>query len=136
MEYQELVTVLAERTHYTRREIRQILRLLVKTIRETLEDGRDVHIYGLGRFQNLEARARSGRHPITGERIPIPARRRIKFEPIDEFRDAVRASAELFKKESLEARFGLPRKEDRHGKVWRGDRSGKSAKGKEGRKRG
>jgi nucleoid DNA-binding protein len=123
MEYQDLVTVIARQTNYTRREIRQIVRLLVKIIGDTLEDGRDVQIWGLGRFSNLEARARTGRHPVTGKQIPIPARRRLKFEPIITLRDRIRESGNRFKKESLETRYGLPKKEKRHGKIRGQDRS-------------
>jgi DNA-binding protein HU-beta len=132
MEFQDLVTVLAEQTNYTRREIRQILRELAQIIGQAIEEGRDVHVWGLGKFRNVEAKARSGRHPVTGERIPIPPSRRLKFEPTDELRDRAKASADLFNKETLEVRYGLPKKEKRHGKVRSRNRSQQGAKGKEG----
>lgn len=117
MEYQELVIALANRTNYTKREIRSIIRELSLLIKETIQDGRDVQLWGLGRFRNVPARARVGRNSITGEPVSIPATRRVKFEPNVPFRDGVRKSAVLFKKESLETKYGLPKKEKRHGKV-------------------
>lgn len=117
MEYQELVITLAARTSYTRREIRNIVRALSRVIKETLEDGRDVQIWGLGRFRNVGARPRVGRHPITGDVIHIPATRKVKFEPNTTFKNNIKDSAVLFKKESLETKYGLPKREKRHGKV-------------------
>jgi nucleoid DNA-binding protein len=111
------------------------LLLFSKVVGDALADGRDVQVYSLGRFKNLESGARSGRHPVTGERIPIPPSRRIKFEPIPLLRAKIKDSADLFKKESLETRYGLPKKEKKHGKVWRGYRPRKGSKGKEGRTR-
>jgi len=132
MEFQELVTELSNQTNYTKREIRHILRLLVKLIVENIVNGRDVQIWGLGRFRNLPAKARTGRHYITGARIDIPASRRLKFEPIIEIKNRVRESISLFKKESLEAKYGLPKKEKRHGKIWSSHRPPQSTQRKEG----
>lgn len=117
MEYQELVITLANRTNYTKRETRNVIRELALVIRRALEEGRDVQIWGLGRFKNVGARARVGRHAITGDVIQIPATRKVKFEPSATFRDDVKKSAHLYKKESLETKYGLPKKETKHGKV-------------------
>jgi DNA-binding protein HU-beta len=133
MEFQELVTVLSRETKYTKREIRRILLLFADIVGRALEEGRDIQVYNLGRFKNLESGARSGRHPVTGERIPIPPSRRIKFDPIPMLRERVKKSADLFKKESLETRYGLPRKEKQHGKVRSGNRPRQGTKREEGR---
>jgi len=132
MEFQDLVTVLAEQTNYTPREIRQILRLFVQSIVETLTEGRDVQVWGLGKFRNVAAGARSGRHAVTGERVLIPPSRRIKFEPIQEFREKVKTSATLFNKESLETKYGLPKKEKDSGKVRSRNRPQQDTKGEKG----
>jgi nucleoid DNA-binding protein len=134
MEYQELISVLSDETKYTRREIRKILRLFAKHVRKALGDGRDVHIYGLGKLQNCPAKARVARDPRTNGAKPmiVPATRRVRFIPSDDLKAIVQASITLFKEENLELRFGLPRKEKRHGKVRSRDRSEEGTQGKEG----
>jgi DNA-binding protein HU-beta len=135
MEFQELVSVLADESSYTRREIRAILRLFSQAVREALADGRDVQVWGLGRFLNLPAKERSGRNPHTGERVRIPATRRVKFDPAKELRASVKASSDLFNTGvSLEQRYGLPRKrkEMKRGKVRSRDRPEQGPEGKEG----
>jgi len=131
MEFQELVTVLSRETRYTKREIRRILLLFADVVGRALEEGRDIQVYNLGRFKNLESGARSGRHPVTGERIPIPPSRRVKFEPIPTLRERVKNSVTIFRKESLETRYGLPKKEKQHGKIRSGHRPKQDPKGKE-----
>lgn len=135
MEYQELITNLAADTKYTRREIRKILQMLAQHVRAALKDGRDVHVYGLGKFMNLPSAARVGRHPITGDRIDIPATRRVRFIPADDLKTSVQASDVLFKEENLELKYGLPRKEKKRGQVRSRDRPKEGAQGKEGRSR-
>jgi integration host factor subunit beta len=127
MEFQELVTVIADQTSYTRREIRQILRLLAQIVGDAVEEGRDVHMCDLGTFRNLEAGARVGRHPRTGARIDIPARRRLKFEPEIMLRNRIRAS-KIFKEVPLEKRYGVPKERsltERYGLPKKGKRHGK-----------
>lgn len=135
MEYQELVTVLADKSNYTRREVRNILRLLVDVIRDAIENGRDVRIRALGRFANVETGPKVGRHPGTLEVMHIPATRKVKFDPTKEFKRKVKESVHLFRKESLETKYGLPRKEKPHGEVCSGNRPQQGAERKEGRGR-
>ena len=117
MDYQELIVNVATETGYTKREIRHILRVLARTIVENVVSGRDVQIWELGTFKNLPAKARVGRHAVTGDPIPIPEGRRVKFEPMRKFKSRVRRSLTLLRGDSLEMRFGLPRKEKSRGKV-------------------
>lgn len=123
MEFQELVESLSKQTSYTRREIRYVLYLLIEIIRDNLTNGRDTQIRKLGKFKNVPAGQRAVRNQYTGERYMLPPSRRIKFEPIQELRERVKDSEKLFRKESLEARFGLPKKEKGNGKVRRRNRS-------------
>ena len=131
MEYQELITTIAERSSYTPREIRHILRLFTEIAGDALAAGLDVQIRHLGKFKNVVAGRKSGRNPTTGERFPVPPSRRIKFEPAKRLRARVKASLSLFNKESLEEKYGLPKKEEHSGEIRSTDRSEQSAKRKE-----
>jgi len=132
MEYQELIEAVAGQTKYTKREIRKIMRLVARTIREAMGRGRDVQYHGLGRFVNVLEKARKGRNRYTGEAIIIPPRRRVRFRPNEVLRIMVAQSQEVFKEPDLRERFGL-KKGANDGKVRSGDRPKEGANGKEGR---
>jgi len=110
MEYQELITAISERSNYTPREIRQILRLFAEITTDALSQGLDVQMQRLGRFKNVVSGRRSGRDSATGKRFSIPPARRVKFEPTKHLRAQVKASVRLFNKESLEVKYGLPKR--------------------------
>lgn len=110
MEYQELITVISERSNYTPREIRQILRLFAEITTDALSQGLDVQVQRLGRFKNVASGRRSGRDSATGKRFAIPPARRVKFEPTKPLRSRVKASMRLFDKESLATKYGLPKR--------------------------
>jgi nucleoid DNA-binding protein len=143
MEYQDLINKVSSETHYTPREIRKLLRTMTRIIRDAVAEGRDVQIYGLGRFKNLLAKAKEVRDPKTGGRMILPERRRLKFSPCDEMAEAIDRSALVYRPVPVEARFGLDKikaptrgmdiiKGDRRGKIRSGHRSGEGSEGKEG----
>jgi len=112
MEYQELIEDMALKSKYTKREIRKILRLLGTTIRDAMGRGRDVQIYGLGRFKNVRGGARSGRNAFTGELVPIPAKNRVRFRPCKALVLATEKSKNRFEHDDLEQRFKTKKKEE------------------------
>ena len=135
MLYQDLIGTIADETSYTRREIRKILRVMARITRSELCSGRDVQIYGVGKFHNKPAKARMARHPITGAPLPIPARRRVKFIPSEPLIEAVRQSVVVFQDVDLQERFGLTKKQNKepdYGKVWRRYRHEESPQRKNG----
>ena len=54
-----------------------------------LVDGGEISLPGLGKLKVKETSARTGRNPRTGERIDIPASRKIVFTPGKEFKEAL-----------------------------------------------
>ena len=133
MELNELIISVADETQYTRREIRTILRAIVKHITDGLASGVNVRIPKLGRFENLYAAPRSGRNRATGERFVIPASRRIKFVPTAQLRKRVKLSASLFETEEPATLYGLSEKgEEDDGEVRSRDRPEEGPQRKEG----
>ena len=55
---------------------------------ELLERG-EILLVGLGKLKVKEVAARAGRNPRTGERIEIPASRKIVFVPVKALREAL-----------------------------------------------
>jgi len=133
MTFDELLVTLAEESRYTRREIRKLVRLLALVIRKNIEEGRDVQLHGIGRFACKLDGERFGRHVVTGEKIVIPPKRRLRFVPAKALKVAALRAPLL--EEDLEAHFGL-KKGKNDGQVRGSDRPQKGAKRKDGRRRG
>lgn len=53
----------------------------IKTIHEELSAGNDVRLNGLGILSLHTTNSRIGRNPMTGEKINIPSRNRVRFRP-------------------------------------------------------
>jgi nucleoid DNA-binding protein len=153
--FQEIVARVSEDTHYTKREIRKILRTLARVMREAIASGRDVQLYGVGWIRNVYRPPMKGRNYYTGQPVDIPAGRRLRFRACDAMKDAVDRSKAIFEAQDLLARFGvrtdpeekpepkqpasrskeilLGKRRNRRGKVRRGDRSEQGSEGKDGR---
>ena len=54
---------------------------LLTTLSSAMEDGKRVTLVGFGSFSVVERAPRIGRNPKTGETVPIPSRRVVKFRP-------------------------------------------------------
>jgi DNA-binding protein HU-beta len=77
----ELVQRVARGAGVTRSQTARALKALVVAIRDTLRDGGKISLSGLGTFKVKARKARWGRNPVTGARLPIPAGRKISFRP-------------------------------------------------------
>lgn len=131
MEHHTLVNELARRTRYTRREVNNMLKALAEVVRESLGSGLDVAIDGIGRFKNVPASARTGRHALTGTRIHIPPGRRVKYSPSRRLKLAVLNSLGRFKDQPPQELYGL-RQGEADGKVRSSDRPEEGGEGEAG----
>lgn len=69
----------------TERVVNQVLNALQRAI---VEHG-SLKFTGFGVFEVVDVPERQGRNPRTGESIPIPAHKAVKFRPGKELREAV-----------------------------------------------
>ena len=76
----DLVSVVAEKTEFTKRDTEKVIRTVFTTICDKMVEGEDVSIPGFGKFVVTERAARTGRNPQTGEEIEIPASKVPKFK--------------------------------------------------------
>jgi len=74
----------------TRADAERAVETMVSSIVDTLKDGNEVSIAGLGIFSAKMRNARTGRNPRTGESIEIPAMRVPKFRAAKALKDAVK----------------------------------------------
>lgn len=85
----ELVSVVSEKTEFSKKESAQIVDALFASIEEALAKGEKVQLIGFGTFEVRERAARKGRNPQTGAEIEIPASKVPAFKPGKALKDAV-----------------------------------------------
>ena len=90
MTKKELVSALAEKAEETKVKAAGMLDALIEVISETLSNGEEVAIAGLGKFEVRERAAREGRNPQTGEAITIAASKVPAFKASKTLKDAVK----------------------------------------------
>lgn len=84
----ELVSVVSEKTEFSKKESAQIVDALFASIEEALAKGEKVQLIGFGTFEVRERAARKGRNPQTGAEIEIPASKVPAFKPGKALKDA------------------------------------------------
>jgi DNA-binding protein HU-beta len=85
----ELIDALAERTQQPKKDAEAFIDALAVSLRDTLAQGNEVVLPGIGKFTVKEKPARTGRNPATGETIQIAARKAPAFSVAKVIKDAV-----------------------------------------------
>ena len=85
----DLITSVAEATRLTKRTAERVINAMLKSIADSLKKGEEVRCLGWGAFATAERKATVGRHPRTGEKLPIPARCVIKLRPGKDLTEAI-----------------------------------------------
>ncbi len=67
-----------------------IIKGVVDIIKDSLVDGKDVSIFGLGTFSVKDVEERAGVNPQTGEALTIPAHKSPKFKFSQTVKDLVK----------------------------------------------
>lgn len=89
MTKQELINTLADMTGASKTDTQIFISALEDTIRETLAQGGEVPLPGIGKFKVKATAAKVGRNPKTGEPVQIPAKRKAVFVPAKALKDAL-----------------------------------------------
>jgi DNA-binding protein HU-beta len=77
----ELVDAIAEKTGCPKNQTKAMLEAFFTTTVETLKKGDKISLIGFGTFSVNKRAARTGRNPITQQKIMIPAKTVAKFKP-------------------------------------------------------
>jgi integration host factor subunit alpha len=88
----KLVTRLQTQIGMSKPDSRQIVERLFEIMQDTLADGDDRLISGLGKFQVRQKKARRGRNPQTKETLMLRARRVLVFKKSRVLRDRVKGA--------------------------------------------
>lgn len=86
----DIITHVHEELGGTKTEAERAVDTVINSIVDTLKDGNEVSIAGLGIFSAKMRNARTARNPRTGEAIEVPAMRVPKFRAAKALKDAVK----------------------------------------------
>ena len=89
----ELVEALAEEAELSKRQVGDIVELLLEEITSALRKGEKVQLIPFGSFIVRARKKREGRNPKTGAKLIIPARKVPAFQAGKGLRDAVGGAA-------------------------------------------
>jgi DNA-binding protein HU-beta len=81
MNKNDLVEFIAHSAQISKNAAERGLNGLLSTLSSAMKDGKCVKLIGFGSFSVVDRASRTGRNPKTGELVPIPPRRVVKFRP-------------------------------------------------------
>lgn len=81
MNKQELIDRISRESGLSKKDSKNALEGLLKTISKELKKGRRVSIIGFGSFSISKRSARTGRNPQTGKEIKISSKQVVRFKP-------------------------------------------------------
>lgn len=84
---------LYEEVGLNKREAKEFVDAFFDTLRQALEQGRQIKLSGFGNFDLRRKNPRPGRNPKTGEEIPITARTVVSFRPGQKLKERVETFA-------------------------------------------
>lgn len=113
-----LITLLSDKTGKTKKQCEDFLREFFNTIVDTLAEGENVRVKGLGTFKVITVEARKSVNVNTGEQMEIPSHRKIVFIPAKELAEEVNSPFAMF--ESVE----IPEEEKESGEKFEDENSG------------
>ena len=90
----DLAISIANKSTLRQKDVKQALQLPLDHIIDTLATEGRIELRNFGVFQVKERKARMARNPKTGEPVPVPARRAVKFVPGKRMMEKVRAGGE------------------------------------------
>ncbi len=89
MNKNELAAAVADKSGLGKGEATAAVEAVFATITETLKSGGDVRVLGFGNFVVQQRAATTGRNPMTGQAVDIPAKRVPKFSAGKALKEAV-----------------------------------------------
>ena len=91
MKKEELVAAIAERSNFTKADIKKFLDAYIEVVTLALQSGEEVQLMGFLGMSVVERAERVGRNPRSGEEITIPASKVIKFVTGKQLKEAINA---------------------------------------------
>lgn len=86
MVIKDLVDYLRVNFTYTKEESSYIIDGILTEIKNNIKLGNEVKLQGFGTFKPKTSKSRIGRDPRTGERVDVPAKKKVGFKVSKEFK--------------------------------------------------
>ena len=89
MNKNDLIKSIAQSAQISRVTAKMGLNGLLSALEAAMKEGQRVTLVGFGSFSVVDRAPRTGRNPKTGETVPIPSRRVVRFRPGKELADKI-----------------------------------------------
>jgi DNA-binding protein HU-beta len=89
MNKKEIINRMAKDSGITALQAAKAFSSMMQGIRGSLQRGEKVTFSGFGSFEVKERKARKGRNPRTGAEVAIPPKKRVKFNPSKNLKNAL-----------------------------------------------
>lgn len=86
----ELIAEIANKTGMTKRRTEELLEGTISTITDSIRNGQNVQLQGLGTLELKQTKERTMVHPKTGERSRIPAGTKLTFRATNSLKDELK----------------------------------------------
>ncbi|HXU10634.1 MAG TPA: HU family DNA-binding protein [Candidatus Binatia bacterium] len=86
----DLIEAIAQATGSDRQQAKAFLEGFTSIIEREMKNEGEVPLAGLGKFKVVKRQARTGRNPMTGESIQIPAKTVVKFTVAKVLKDSIK----------------------------------------------
>ena len=89
MNKEELIAAIAEKSEYTKVDVKKYLDAYIEVVTKALKKGDSIQLVGFATLTVVSKPARKGRNPRTGKEISIPASKAVKFSVGKQLKEAV-----------------------------------------------
>ena len=86
----DIIQVITKEVGITNKEANAAIDALVDAVKKALKKGDHVSLVGFGSWEVKKRAKRKGVNPQTGEKITIPARKVVKFNPGKDLKEKVK----------------------------------------------
>ncbi len=94
MNKDQIVRAVAKSSGFPIYQVEKIVEEFLFQVSAAIVEGGGARLHGFGKIESVFAPPRTGRNVKTGEKINIPARRRVKFTPSENLKMFINAHAE------------------------------------------
>ncbi len=85
----QLMAALAEKSGLAKKQVVSFMEMLSEMAYKEVKSGGEFVLPGFGKLVKIQRKARTGRNPLTGAEIQIPAKTVVKFKVAKAVKDAI-----------------------------------------------
>jgi DNA-binding protein HU-alpha len=90
MNKKELVEVISKKHDTTKKDAAAIVETIIESVSKELKKGKDVELYGFGKFKINTRKAGTRYNPFLKKSVKMPSQKYVKFVPTKSLKDSVK----------------------------------------------